>query len=54
MTPRVDDLRDDVRIRALARLRQMPAGTAILHGDLPGNVLMGAPGPMAIDRRSLA
>jgi aminoglycoside phosphotransferase (APT) family kinase protein len=40
----------DLRSAALERLRGLPDGGAILHGDMhPGNVLMGASGPMAID-----
>jgi aminoglycoside phosphotransferase (APT) family kinase protein len=35
---------------AMARLRQLPDGSVLLHGDFhPGNVLMGAKGPTAID-----
>lgn len=40
----------DIRDAALARLEELPGGTALVHGDLhPGNVLMTADGPMVID-----
>jgi aminoglycoside phosphotransferase (APT) family kinase protein len=45
-----DALPSDLRSAALERLRRLPDGGAILHGDMhPGNVLMGGSGPMAID-----
>jgi aminoglycoside phosphotransferase (APT) family kinase protein len=35
---------------AISRTEQLPRGAALLHGDLhPGNVLMGANGPVVID-----
>jgi aminoglycoside phosphotransferase (APT) family kinase protein len=41
---------DAIREAALARVAGLPVGTALVHGDLhPGNVLMTARGPMAID-----
>jgi len=38
------------RDEAVELLRQLPRGAALLHGDLhPGNVLIGASGPVVID-----
>jgi tRNA A-37 threonylcarbamoyl transferase component Bud32 len=44
------DLDDLERCRAVDVLEAMPRGAALLHGDLhPGNVLLGASGPVVID-----
>ncbi|MEZ5166536.1 MAG: phosphotransferase [Acidimicrobiales bacterium] len=43
-------LTDDERREAIALLRGLPRGGALLHGDLhPGNVLMSSTGPVVID-----
>jgi Ser/Thr protein kinase RdoA (MazF antagonist) len=40
----------DLRSAALERMRRLPDGGSILHGDMhPGNVVMTASGPVAID-----
>lgn len=46
----VDVLPDAERRVAQESVAQLPRGAALLHGDLhPGNVLMGASGPVVID-----
>jgi len=43
-------LTPDLTTAALGRLRDLPDGTAILHGDLhPGNIVMTERGPVVID-----
>lgn len=44
------DLAEAERAEALQATRSLPAGAALLHGDLhPGNVLMSPEGPVVID-----
>lgn len=46
----VEQVTSDERREALATLRELPKGAALLHGDLhPGNVLMSDDGPVVID-----
>jgi len=43
-------LGEELRDKALARLRSFPSGTNLCHGDYhPGNVLITAKGPVVID-----
>lgn len=45
-----EELDADERVQAAALLDRQPLGAALLHGDLhPGNVLLGAHGPVVID-----
>ncbi len=45
--PLIDDAERD---EAMTVIRGMPSGAAVLHGDLhPGNVIMSADGPVAVD-----
>ncbi len=46
----VAEFDDADRVRAAVLLREVPTGASVLHGDLhPGNVLLGADGPVLID-----
>lgn len=46
----VEQISADERAESCALARSLPRGAALLHGDLhPGNVLMTADGPVAID-----
>ena len=46
----VEQISDDDRLESGELARSLPKGAALLHGDLhPGNVLIGADGPVVID-----